>query len=69
MRFPSLSNCEGLPSKAGGSPYLLDEGKSDEGKPDEENLDKEKQDKKKKKPPENLREVWMEATKRLLKDN
>ena len=23
MRFPSLSNCEGPPSKAGGSPYLL----------------------------------------------
>ena len=44
-----------------------DENKPDEGKPDEGNLDKEKQDKKK--PPENLREVWMEATKRLLKDN
>ena len=40
----------------------LDEGKPDEGKPDKENQDK-------KKPPENLREVWMEATKRLLKDN
>ena len=46
-----------------------DENKPDEEKPDEGKLDKEKQDKKKKKPPENLREVWIEVTKRLLKDN
>ena len=44
-----------------------DENKPDEGQPDDGKTDEEKQDNKKKKPPENLREVWMETTNSLLK--
>ena len=44
-----------------------DENKTDEGQPDDGKTDEEKQDNKKKKPPENLREVWMETTNSLLK--
>ena len=44
-----------------------DKEEQDVGQPDAEQPDEEKQGKKKKKPPENLREVWLETTKNLLK--